>query len=368
LITNQIVDEATASRQISWKIQSTHPSSGAVAVFVDGSNINCSTSIQWSDGQCWWSSNNAGTTISAYATFAGDSNLETATSNVISGFKINPSLSLSYSDTSTYSGVETTLQPIVSGGTGNRNYSIIQYPLGDNVLGISIDSATGVISVSKSAAPGVYRMHALVYDLTNASADDNNVQITVLAQQQPDFTISHSSETVEVDNEISGFSITNLSTPGFYYSISPALPAGLKFSPHSGEIFGRPTTAQSSTTYTITSYNGAGSDTATFTLTVSEQLLATISIAIGTTPAAKGTSNTIVATISHAGKVEFLIDGKRVAGCTPKRATTSITCNWKPARIGSVAISAKLFPTNTAISPAVAPTINVGVGRRTGTR
>ncbi len=112
----------------------------------------------------------------------------------------------------------------------------------------------------------------------------------------------------------------------------------------------------------------AGSDTATYTLAVTEPTLATITLSIGTTPAAKGTANTIVATLSHAGRVEFLIDGKRVPGCAPKRATTSITCNWKPARMGSVAISARLTPTNNAISAAVASTINVGVGRRTGTR
>jgi hypothetical protein len=362
------VPEATANRQIFWKIETTHRSAGAVAVFVNGTNINCFTSIQFQDGQCWWSSSTANSTISAYATFAGDSNLETATSNVITGFKVNAALSLAYSDTSTYSGIQTFLSPTVSGGTGSRTYQIFQHPLGDQVFGISIDTSTGIINVSRSVAPGVYRMQVRVDDITGANELDNNVQITVLAQQSPAFTLDRTSETVNKNSAVSGYAITHSSTPGFIYSISPALPSGLLFSTITGEIYGAPTAAQSATTYTITAVNNAGSETATFTLAVSEQLVATISVSIGTNPAAKGTANTIVATISAAGKVQFYIDGKRVPGCVSVRGTTSVTCNWKPVMSGKVTVQAKLTPTNGSIPAVTSTPLQVSIGRRTGLR
>jgi hypothetical protein len=370
LVTNAIVQEATAGRQVAWTIESTHRSSGAVAVFIDGTQFACSgpPSIFSGNGQCWWSSSNAGTTISAYATFAGDSNLESATTNTISNFAINPALSLSYSDTSTYVGIPTALSPISSGGSGRKTYSMFQHFTGQQVPGITVDTATGVIDVAASTMAGTYRMVLTVTDEVYANYTDDNVAISVLEHSAPDISLSRSSETVETGVEIQGFELSNTSTPGFLYRISPSLPTGFSFDEGTGKVRGKSTSAVSSRTFTITALNMAGSDTATYTLAVTEPTLATITLSIGTTPAAKGTANTIVATLSHAGRVEFLIDGKRVPGCAPKRATTSITCNWKPARMGSVAISARLTPTNNAISAAVASTINVGVGRRTGTR
>ncbi|MEY4497430.1 MAG: hypothetical protein RLZZ364_735, partial [Actinomycetota bacterium] len=369
LITNAIVSEATAGRQIAWTVESTHRSAVNIKMFVSGSEISCtSPSIAFSNGQCWWSSSTSGTTVSAYATFAGDSNLESATSNVISNFAVNPSLTLAYSDTSTYTGIETSLSPVISGGSGAKTFTLSQYFTGDQITGITIETTTGVISVARITPAGVYRMVALVYDEVNASQMDDNISITVLEHSTPDISLSSTSASIEVDQEIQEYSINNASTPGFLFQISPSLPTGFTFDPVNGKIRGKSSTAVSSRTFTITARNMAGSDTATFTLAVTEPTLATITLSIGTTPAAKGTANTIVATLSHAGRVEFLIDGKRVPGCAPKRASTSITCNWKPSRMGSVAISARLTPTNNAIPAVVASTINVGVGRRTGTR
>lgn len=368
VIPNTVVYEATANRQIAWTIESTHRSSGAIKMYVNNSDISCMTSIAYSNGQCWWQSSTSGTTVSAYATFDGDSNLETATSNVITNFAINPALSLAYSDTSTYGGTATTILPTVSGGTGTRIFTLFEHITGNQLEGITIDSVTGVISIARTAIVGTYRLVASVYDVTNANAIDDNIAISILEHTAPDISLSQTSETKETNQEFSGYEVSNSASPISVFSISPDLPTGLRFNPLRGTISGSSSAVLTSRVFTLTAFNTAGSDTATFTLAVTEPTLATITLSIGTTPAAKGTANTIVATLSHAGRVEFLIDGKRVPGCAPKRATTSITCNWKPARMGSVAISARLTPTNNAISAAVASTINVGVGRRTGTR
>ena len=369
LVSNTVVQEATAGRQIAWTIESTHRSSVPIKMFVDSSEISCgSPSIAWGNAQCWWSSSSPGTTVSAYSTFAGDSNLESATTNTISNFTINPSLSLSYSDTSTYVGIPTTLTPTFSGGSGRKTFTISQHFTGYQVPGITIDSSTGVIDVAASVMAGSYRMVLTITDEVYASQIDDNVAITVLEHSAPSISLSRTSESVETGSEIQGFALTNASTPGFLYLISPSLPTGFSFDPGSGLVSGSSTSVLSSRTFTITAINMAGSDTATYTLTVTEPTLATITLLIGSTPAAKGTPNTIVATISHPGRVEFLINGKRIPGCTPKLATTSLTCNWKPARIGAFAISAKLLPTSNAISSVTSASINVGVGRRTGLR
>jgi hypothetical protein len=325
-------------------------------------------SIAYSPAQCWVNNATANSTQTVYATFAGDSNLETATSNTVTGFKINGDLTLSYSDTSTYGGFATSISPIVAGGSGVKTFGISQHTTGYQVDGITIDTATGVISVLRSTTVGNYRMVASVTDEVSAYSYYNDLYINVLSQQSPTFSLSRTSETVDKDAEVTGFSISHSSTPAILYSISPSLPNGLRFSTHSGVISGAPTVAQSATAYTITAINNAGSETATFTLAVSEQLVATISVSIGTNPAAKGTANTIIATISAAGKVQFFIDGKRVPGCLAVRGTTSATCNWKPSRIGAAIIKATLKPTNGSIPTISSTPLQVSVGRRTGAR
>jgi gliding motility-associated-like protein len=57
------------------------------------------------------------------------------------------------------------------------------------------------------------------------------------------------------------------------YAISPALPAGLNFDGTSGIITGTPISPSPTTTYTVTAYNSFGSSTATFTITVTGQII-----------------------------------------------------------------------------------------------
>jgi Putative Ig domain len=52
------------------------------------------------------------------------------------------------------------------------------------------------------------------------------------------------------------------------YSVSPALPAGLRLDPTSGVISGTPHAASSATTYTVTASNGTGATTAALTFAV----------------------------------------------------------------------------------------------------
>jgi hypothetical protein len=67
--------------------------------------------------------------------------------------------------------------------------------------------------------------------------------------------------------------------------------------------------------------------------------------------------------------VKFMVNGKVIGGCAAKSATTSATCSWKPTTQGqSATLTAILNPTSSSYSNAKSNTLNVGVGRRTGTR
>ena len=57
--------------------------------------------------------------------------------------------------------------------------------------------------------------------------------------------------------------------PGYGYSVSPALPAGLSIDQMTGKISGTPTVVTPTTTYTITAYNNAGKYTTTIDIATS---------------------------------------------------------------------------------------------------
>lgn len=48
----------------------------------------------------------------------------------------------------------------------------------------------------------------------------------------------------------------------------------------------------------------------------------------------------VTATVSQAGRVTFLSNGKRIAGCINLAVTSTVTCNWKPASRGELSIQA----------------------------
>ncbi|MDP7373371.1 MAG: putative Ig domain-containing protein, partial [Candidatus Poseidoniaceae archaeon] len=66
--------------------------------------------------------------------------------------------------------------------------------------------------------------------------------------------------------------LTNFGTTSYGYSISPALPQGLRFSPSTGTISGYPTVLLSRTMFTITANNSGGTSTAYINITVVDQV------------------------------------------------------------------------------------------------
>lgn len=78
---------------------------------------------------------------------------------------------------------------------------------------------------------------------------------------------------VTVDRTITNnFASYNGGSPSVIFSVSPALPAGLILNASTGRISGSPTVITSSTVYTVTASNAAGSTTSNITITVNARV------------------------------------------------------------------------------------------------
>lgn len=97
---------------------------------------------------------------------------------------------------------------------------------------------------------------------------------------------------------------------------------------------------------------------------------ATVSIFLtaSATTAVKGTVITITAQVNQAGVVSFFWNGQRISGCFKKSATTSATCQWKPAVTGQWTIQALLDPTDPAYVNSYSQKLPVFILKRSGTR
>lgn len=127
--------------------------------------------------------------------------------------------------------------------------------------GLQFDPQTGIISGTPQAVSP-----SAVYTVTGSNSVDSvetQLTIEVHAVTQPPASLSYwdlapiyvVGQPVSYDEPLStGDEIT-------FFSVSPALPAGLSLNPQTGAISGTPTTAQPPTTYTITGSNSAGSVT-----------------------------------------------------------------------------------------------------------
>jgi hypothetical protein len=66
--------------------------------------------------------------------------------------------------------------------------------------------------------------------------------------------------------------------------------------------------------------------------------------------------------------VNFSWNGKRIAGCVKRVATSSATCNWKPAVTGTWTISALLDPTDPSYVNSTSSPLSVLITKRTNSR
>jgi hypothetical protein len=101
---------------------------------------------------------------------------------------------------------------------------------------------------------------------TTLSGSPQTIWVQRIAR--PVISLSATTETVNLNAAMNGYTVNSSGGTVARYSLTGTLPAGVSFSTTTGRITGTPTVTQAATTYTITATNTSGSTTATFTLTV----------------------------------------------------------------------------------------------------
>ncbi len=309
--------------------------------------------------------NGTGYTIRLRATTnagAGDSSTavtETPTSITVTG---DATLTLTYgssASTSAYS---------ASGGTNSFTWS-----LGSSLTGITLSGTT--VTASASTPAGTYTQTVRATD-TNSQVGSKTLTITV--------NKASTSIAIALPN-----SATNAALGGAVTITATVPRAGaVNFMLGGSTISGCGSAAAASTTATCSwtpnalgsvsltatftptdSANFETSTTTTLTITVVNGVsTVTLSLAGGTTTPPKGQTINIIAAVDQAGRITFLIDGKRIPGCNNKVAIVgNVTCSWKPAIQKESTITARLVPTNSVYNPSTS-SLNVRVVRRSGTR
>ena len=222
------------------------------------------------------------------------------------------------------------------GGSGGSGFVVVRYTFNNPpIIGAFSAGASGSYSVNENSS-SLYNINAtdadagatLTYSLTGTDAND--------------------------------FSI---STSG-WLSFSPA------------PDYEAPTDSDVNNSYIVITWvsDGIYSDSQTVTITVLDVNEAgTITQPTITGTPTKGADLTATVTVNAAGKVRFLIDGKRVATCLSKSTsgsypTFTASCTWKPARLGRQFLTATLTPTNSNFTTVTSAAQTIWVVKRTTTR
>lgn len=101
-------------------------------------------------------------------------------------------------------------------------------------------------------------------------------------------------------------------------------------------------------------------------ITTSANLITTASVSVTANPIYRA-ATTITYSTTTPGKVTFLEAGRVITGCKNIAVTTTATCSWRPARRNAITVSARLTPTNGALSAHTAQA-QVYILKRSGTR
>ncbi|MGA1366004.1 MAG: putative Ig domain-containing protein [Ilumatobacteraceae bacterium] len=132
--------------------------------------------------------------------------------------------------------------------------------------GLSINTSTGVVSGTPSAASVAANYTVTVSDGSTSATATITIAVSGTA------TLSPGTQTVTgrvgaAITATTAFTSTGLGTR--YFSIAPALPAGLVFSSSTGVLSGTATAAKEATTYVVTAADGTNYAVATMRLTIS---------------------------------------------------------------------------------------------------
>ena len=192
--------------------------------------------------------------------------------------------------------------------------------------GLSINTSTGVVSGTPSAASVAANYTVTVSDGSTSATATITIAVSGTA------TLSPGTQTVTgrvgaAITATTAFTSTGLGTR--YFSIAPALPAGLVFSSSTGVLSGSATAAKEATTYVVTAADGTNYAVATMRLTISAVPLMTpasqaVSGVVGTAIAT--TSVFVAPTLTDtSGTKTFTVSPALPAGLTLNAATGTVS-------------------------------------------
>ena len=268
----------------------------------------------------------------------------------------------------TYGNTASTGSYSATGGTSSYTWS-----LGSVISGITLSGT--VVTAANTLAAGSYSQTVRATD-TNSQVGSRSLTITV--------NRATTSISIALPN-----SATNAALGGAVTITATVPRAGaVNFRLGGSTISGCGSASAASTTATCSwtpaslgsvsltaifsptdSANFETSTTTTLSITVVNGVsTVTLSLTGGVTQVPKGQSINIIAAVDQAGRVTFLIDGKRVPGCINRLASIgNISCSWRPAVQKAVVITANLNPTNNVYNNSNSR-LAVQVTRRTGRR
>lgn len=168
--------------------------------------------------------------------------------------------------------------------------------------GLSINAQSGVISGTpvRSVSQADYTVTA-----TNSAGSSTTILTLAVVESIPDISFNISSFSFVKNSQISVITPVNLGSPATSWTITPTLSSGLSFSSLTGQISGTPSQSISTTTYTVTGTNSAGSDSATVQIAVVDNLVApSISYATSSATLTLGTTMTPLSPTNSGGAVD----------------------------------------------------------------
>jgi hypothetical protein len=291
--------------------------------------------------------NNVSTSTNTNSTFAGvNTSVINTINNTINDAYVKTELSgtLAYTGTTTIAqGNSTTLtvdESSLTKGTGD-----ISYTLTSTVDGVSVNSATGEITIGTTTVAGVHTITSKVESSHGGSAT-TDVSLTIIAT--PDISLNTTSVTVNSGTAITSIVPTNVnsatgSVDTWTITVEGNLPTGITFDSTTGTVSGTPSATLSATVFTITATNIAGNSIATFTMQVNLELSGTLAYT-GTTTIAQGNSTTLTVDESSltkgTGDISYTLTST-VDGVSVNSATGLITVGTITA-VGSHTINVKV--------------------------